>query len=53
MDHAEVVEIVFDPAATAYRDLLEWLFAIHDPTMQDRQGNDGGRSYRSVSSISP
>ncbi len=45
--HAEAIEITFDPAATRYRDLLEFFFQIHDPTTVDRQGNDIGSSYRS------
>jgi peptide-methionine (S)-S-oxide reductase len=47
-DHAEAIEIIFDPAKTSYRALLEWFFQIHDPTTKDRQGNDRGRSYRSA-----
>ena len=46
--HAEAIEIVFDPAVLAYRDLLEFFFQIHDPTTPDRQGNDRGTSYRSA-----
>jgi peptide-methionine (S)-S-oxide reductase len=46
--HAEVVQIRFDPALIDYRTLLEAFFAIHDPTTQDRQGNDVGSQYRSV-----
>jgi peptide-methionine (S)-S-oxide reductase len=46
--HAEGIEIVFDPSATSYRDLLEFFFQIHDPTTRNRQGNDLGASYRSA-----
>ncbi len=47
-DHAEAIEIVFDPARTGFRTLLEFFFQIHDPTTINRQGNDRGVSYRSA-----
>ena len=47
-DHAEGIEIIYDPARISYRQILEFFFQIHDPTTRDRQGNDRGRSYRSA-----
>ena len=47
-NHAEAIEIMFDPAKTTFRNLLEFFFQIHDPTTLNRQGNDRGPSYRSA-----
>jgi peptide-methionine (S)-S-oxide reductase len=47
-DHAEAIEISFDPSVVSYRRLLEFFFQIHDPTTPMRQGNDRGPSYRSA-----
>jgi peptide-methionine (S)-S-oxide reductase len=46
--HAEGIEIIFDPAITSYRRILEFFFQIHDPTTKNRQGNDVGMAYRSA-----
>jgi peptide-methionine (S)-S-oxide reductase len=47
-NHAESIEIIFDPDRISYRKILEFFFQIHDPTTRNRQGNDVGASYRSA-----
>src|ERR1700760_3368707 len=47
-NHAEVVLVVFDPAATSYDAMLKLFWENHDPTQGMRQGNDLGSQYRSA-----
>jgi peptide-methionine (S)-S-oxide reductase len=48
-DHAEVIEVAYDPAVISLGQILKIFFSIaHDPTQKDRQGNDVGRQYRSA-----
>jgi len=48
-EHAEVVQIAYDPSRTSFGALLKLFFAVaHDPTQLNRQGNDLGTQYRSA-----
>lgn len=47
-NHAEVVQVTYDPEVITYGELLDVFFSIHDPTTLNRQGEDVGTQYRSV-----
>lgn len=47
-NHAEVVQVEYDPAKVTYDHLLDIFFSLHNPTMLNRQGPDVGTQYRSV-----
>ncbi|MEX2261479.1 MAG: peptide-methionine (S)-S-oxide reductase MsrA [Bryobacteraceae bacterium] len=48
-EHAEVIEITYDPSRVTYGQLLKTFFSVaHDPTQLNRQGPDHGKQYRSA-----
>lgn len=46
--HAEVCQIVYDPAVISFLEMLEVFWKTHDPTTLNRQGSDVGTQYRSA-----
>ena len=48
LNHAEVVEVVYDDARLSTETLLKAFWQMHDPTQGNRQGNDIGSNYRSA-----
>jgi peptide methionine sulfoxide reductase msrA/msrB len=48
INHAEVVEVIYDDEVISTQKLIKSFWELHDPTQGDRQGNDRGNNYRSA-----
>ncbi|MEO8484782.1 MAG: peptide-methionine (S)-S-oxide reductase MsrA [Betaproteobacteria bacterium] len=46
--HAEVVQVLYDPAKVSYEKLLETFWVNIDPTVENRQFCDAGSQYRTA-----
>lgn len=46
--HAEVIKIDYDPKEVSLDELLDYFWAVHNPTQVGGQGNDHGPQYRSI-----
>lgn len=47
-NHAEAIEVLYDPNIVSTLDILHVFFSTHDPTTLNRQGGDKGTQYRSA-----
>jgi peptide-methionine (S)-S-oxide reductase len=47
-NHAESIEVEFNPENITYSEILGYFFRLHDPTTLNQQGNDKGTQYRSA-----
>lgn len=47
-NHAEAIQITYNPKVISYADLLYIMLTVRDPTTLNQQGADEGTNYRSV-----
>lgn len=47
-NHAEAIQLTFNPKLISLEQVLEIFWATHDPTTLNRQGVDNGTQYRSA-----
>ena len=51
-DHAEAVEIYYNPKIVSFKTLVTVFYGSHNPTTLNRQGPDKGSQYRSIAFFS-
>ena len=47
-DHAEAIEVYYNPNTVSFEQLVYAFYGSHDPTTLNRQGPDRGTQYRSI-----
>ncbi len=47
-NHAEVIQLTYDPAIIDYVELMKVFMTMHNPTTLNQQGADVGTQYRSI-----
>ncbi|MCK5425676.1 MAG: peptide-methionine (S)-S-oxide reductase MsrA [Emcibacter sp.] len=47
-NHAEAVEVTYDPEIVSFEELLDLFWHFHNPTTLNQQGPDSGSQYRSA-----
>ncbi|MBL4575707.1 MAG: peptide-methionine (S)-S-oxide reductase MsrA [Opitutaceae bacterium] len=47
-NHAEVVQVTFNPEEISFKILLDLFWGVHNPTTLNQQGADRGTQYRSA-----
>ena len=48
LNHAEVVEVVYNDRKLSTQNLIKAFWELHNPTQRNQQGNDRGNNYRST-----
>ncbi len=48
VNYTESVEVKYDDTKVSTKELIKHFWELHDPTQEDRQGNDTGNNYRSA-----
>jgi len=48
LEHAEAIQVIYDPSEVSFSTLVDVFFNSHDPSTLNQQGPDKGPQYRSI-----